>query len=597
MSELSIAADNLIIFKTEIERIETQLNLLERVLVGTDKDEDYDKDEEHKAFFPLIEKEAPEGFYGMLESVTVHISKSEENNKFIIIPSEKEIEKKILEQCKRSWFVALDLSREYIKKPYQHHEVIIGFDKKDGFYEGSSLGIALTLSFLEQLLKFYNPTYIIKIKEQTAFTGGMTNTGKVLPTGEDIIKQKVNAVFFSEMHTFVIPKCEEAAAQAQLTELKKPYPNRKLKLIPIEDIHDVLNRRDVVDIRKQKLVVRTGKFVKKNWASMIILVLFAISMAFLLRGKVFNNPEKMTVKGSIVFILNKFGDVLGEIQLIDNLLLSDEMLFKFIDVDNDGINEIIWGDNINDEGRVFIANSKLDTLWRYELNRKILFPQNHVGEVFKFRTLKFKQSADNYICLYIIAYSPLYVSYLVEIDLRTFAVKNSLINAGHLLTLEFADINFDGRDEMLLGGISNDWEGACFMVVKSEGFTGQTPVKNPKYRSDFRMADSILAFYCFPLSKIGRFATHYRNWSILDAITINHKEKTIRLEIQEGIIDNSILRYYVTLNFDLDVINFSTGDLFDLTAKKLYNEGEIEYEDGRKYLANEFCQRIIKLKF
>ena len=257
---------------------------LGQILSGGGKDEDKDKDEgkEHKAFFPLVPKEAEEGFYGILESVTVRISKAANEDRFIIIPSEKEIEKKISEQCKKSWLVARDLSRAYINKPYKYHEVIISFDKKDGFYEGSSLGIALTISFLEQLLNFYNPTYVISIKEKTTFTGGMTETGKVLPTGEEIIKQKVNAVFFSEMNTFVVPKKDESFALYKLYELKAQYPKRNLKLILVEDIIDVLNRRDVVDIKKQKLIVRTGKFVKKNWISAVVTVLLAVLFAFCL---------------------------------------------------------------------------------------------------------------------------------------------------------------------------------------------------------------------------------------------------------------------------------------------------------------------------
>ena len=278
LAELSIDGDKLSVLENEIERIGRQLEKLNSILRSRDKDKacppdstgarDEDKDEDNKAFFPLIDKEAAKGFYGILESVTALITKSAEEDKFIIVPSEKEIEKKILKQCMNSWTAALNLSREYIKRPYKYHKVIISFDKKEGFYEGSSLGIALTISLLEQLLKFYNPTYIINIKEQTAFTGGITEEGKVLPCGREITKQKVKAVFFSEMNSFVVAKDDEIPAREQLLELHKEYPLRNLKLIPVEDINDVLNRRDVVDIRKQKLAVRTVKFVRKNWVSL-----------------------------------------------------------------------------------------------------------------------------------------------------------------------------------------------------------------------------------------------------------------------------------------------------------------------------------------
>ena len=272
VASLKIAFENITPLNSEIDRIEKQFENLNLILKG----KDFEDGNEHKAFFPLIDKETPEAFYGIIESVTVRISKAVDVDKFIIVPSEKEIEKRILEQCGKSWKLALTLAREYVKKPFKYHEVIISFDKRIGFYEGNSLGIALTLSFLEQILKFYNPAYIIKINEQSAFTGGVTESGEVLCTSEEIIKRKVAVAFFSEISTFVFPKCEETYAYFAITQLKKSYPNRKLKLIPVEDINDVINRRDVVDIKKQKLVIRSGKFVKKNWISAVATVLLAI---------------------------------------------------------------------------------------------------------------------------------------------------------------------------------------------------------------------------------------------------------------------------------------------------------------------------------
>ena len=128
VATLKIASENLTVLNPEIDRIKKQLEKLILILDG----KDFEDGETHKAFFPLIDKDAPTGFYGIIESVTVRINKAVDNDKFIIIPSEKEIETKILEQCKKSWLVALDLSRAYIKKPFKYHEVIISFDKKEG---------------------------------------------------------------------------------------------------------------------------------------------------------------------------------------------------------------------------------------------------------------------------------------------------------------------------------------------------------------------------------------------------------------------------------------------------------------------------------
>ena len=388
LQTLSTTIDYLQTIDTETERIEKQLLKLNSILQGSS----YPDNSVQKAFFPLVDREAPDDFYGTIDSIAIRINKCDEKDKFIIIPSEKKIEKKILEQCQNSWLLALNLLKVYVKKPCEYHEVIISFDKKEGIYEGNSLGIALTLSFLEQLLGFYNPAYIIKIKEQSAFTGGVTETGKVLCTSEEIIKQKVAAIFFSELNTFVIPKTEETYAYFALTLLKNQYPERNLKLIPIEDISDVLNRRDLVEIKKRNPVVRTGKFVKKNWVSAIATILLAILFAFLFVMDFDDNPATLTTDGRTLFVKNKSGKILWTKKIgvpkeaaANHRILDDYC--RIFDVDEDEKNEVlIAGDMQSVENNFYSSvsllcyNAKGIVLWRYsfsdsvESEREILQP-------------------------------------------------------------------------------------------------------------------------------------------------------------------------------------------------------------------------------
>lgn len=222
------------LFQDEIKRIEAQTSQLKLILEG----ETIENGCEKKALFPLIDMSMPDGFYGLLESVTVRVAKAENENNFIIIPSEKEIEKRILEQSKTSWEVALRLLKNYVRRSYNYHEIIISFDRRDGFYEGESLGAALTLSFLEALMNFYNPIYNIEIHAQTVFTGGISEEGKLIGVGKDCIRQKVRTLFYSHAETFIIPKEDERCASEELKILKTIYPKRKLKLVAAEEVND-----------------------------------------------------------------------------------------------------------------------------------------------------------------------------------------------------------------------------------------------------------------------------------------------------------------------------------------------------------------------
>ncbi len=469
---LKIASENLALLKYEFDRIDNQLEKLNLILDG----KDFGDDEAAKAFFPLIDNDAPEGFYGMIDSVTVRISKGADKDKFIIVPSEKEIEKKILEQCKNSWILALKLSKKYVKKPYKYHEVIISFDKKHGFYEGNSLGIALTLTFLEQILKYYNPTYLIKIVENSSFTGGVDEKGEILNTGEEIIKRKVSAIIFSQINSFVIPKLEETYAVFTLEQVKKNYPNRKQKLIPVENINDVLNRRDLVDIRKQKAVIRTAKYVKKNWISAVATVLLAIMFSYLFVVDWDDNPAILTTDGSILYVKNKNEKILWRkgIATLNSKIIEQNYLnclARIIDIDNDGVNEVLITNQIinnkaNDD-TIRCYSAKGEIIWKYAFKDEVFAQREKLNpeyEIHIIDTLTFQEHKSLFLYS---SNGPSFSAAIYRIDLKTGERLPGIFWAsGHITGGIISDIDNDGKPEMIGLGYDNGYEDVVFFVYE-----------------------------------------------------------------------------------------------------------------------------------
>lgn len=456
----------------EVKRIELQWIKQTSILNG----DDLEDKEIHKAFFPLIDNESPADFYGTVESVTVRISKAVDIDKFILVPSEKEIEKRILEQCRNSWLLALDISKKYVKKPYKFHEVIIGFDKKEGFYEGNSLGTALTISFLEEILKFYNPTYLIKLIEKSAFTGGVAEGGEILNTSENIIKRKVALIFFSKINSFVIPKSEETYAVFTLTQLKKNYPNRKLKVIPAEDINDVLNRRDLVDLRKQKVVVRTGKFVKKNWISALVAIILTFILSFLFVMDFDDNPEILTTDGSTLFVKNKNGKVLWTKHYL-NLSKDEDILprlCRIIDVNSDGMNEILFaneqiGNNNEMNTACYLRCYDKDQilLWKYKFNEKVSSNREELDPIYSMYMID-TLTIENRKALYLIADNGnSFSSAVFAIDLVNGKICSGILwCSGHTYDGIIKDIDGDGVREVFCLGLDNGFEDVVLFGIE-----------------------------------------------------------------------------------------------------------------------------------
>lgn len=602
VSTLNIVANHVTTLRNEIKRIEEQEKKLKQVLKGEYKNDDNNKEKALKAFFPLISKEVEEGFYGILESVTIHISKAAADDKFIIVPSEKEIEKNVLDQCKRSWKIALVLARKYVKKPYQNHEVIISFDKRDGFYEGSSLGITLTISFLEELLKFYNPTYVINIEEQIAFTGGINEDQKILPIGEEIIKQKVSAVFFSQMNSFVIPKLEEAAAQTQLTELRKHYPNRKLKLISVEDIADVMNRRDVVDIRKQKLIVRTGKFVKKNWVSAVVTVLLAVLFGYLFVMDWDDNPAIITTDGTTVFIKNKNEKMLwSQKYTVPNEIINSPRVLnnyiRIVDINGDGKNEVLFclvnPENVFENveyGSIVCFDYTHKLLWKYACKDTVFSERETIPPPYRIEMID-TISFNGQIQLLVFANSILsFASAIFKIDLQKgMRIGDTFWSSGNTNNAFLKDINNDGNDDIVQWGHDNGFGDVVLCCIELDRITGYRPSTDEYNVLGLPLAN-LIGYIRFPKNDYELLAP--RRVALLDKESLNQTKTEDEIVFTINTLEfpfkatEHIAGVFYKVNNNLKDIDVFIHDPFRIARDSLVSHGVLKppYTETKEYI-------------
>lgn len=564
LKEISLTDNNLTVLNSEVDRIDKQFRQLKDFLAG----KSYNQLNKHKTFFPLIDKESPDGFYGIIDSLTVRIGRSSESDKFIIIPSEKEIENRIAAQCKNSWQIAVNILRKYVKKPFKYHEVIISFDKKIGFYEGNSLGISLTLTFLEELLKFYNPQYIIKIKEQSAFTGGISEAGEVLNTGEGIIKQKVAAIFYSGIDSFVIPKLEETYAYFALTQLKEKYPERSLKLIPAEDFYDVLNRRDLVEIKKINPIVRTGKFVKRNWISAAATIILAVLFAYLFAVDRDDNPAYVEANGQFLNIKNANGKTLWKrhIEIGNTNQINPRYVSKYcrvIDINNDGLNEVlIANENLGKQGelntqkQLICYDYKATPIWNFYFNELVTSNNENLDSIYNLYMIDIL-TVNNVKSLFLFANNGnSFSSVVFSIDLRTGnKIPGSIWCSGHTYDGLIKDLDGDSQKEIICMGLDNGFEDCTIFTYHpdtvdyirpstAEYTIKDFPVGNfisliriPKTDYDYAIGNR---FYAMNLSSLDYISNTKEVYFFLDS---DHSERIagVWYKLNHNLIDFSII--------------------------------------------------------
>lgn len=303
---------------------------------------------ENRLFIPLI------GFifsYNLeqtltkVEDIEIKIFPTKKDSSISLIPSFIKSDT-IENQVKNSLIVAKNYFKEFID-PNIKHEIIIYFNNNLASYDGNSLGVALTLGFIVELSNLYNLPYKISINKKTAFTGSIHNDGLIKSIDDELIKKKIETIFFYPINNFVLPAQNELAAKEKLNELKILYPNRILKLIFAENINDVLERRSIISIEKQSFLQRTIKHTTNNWVTYLMIFVLAL-MSFIFYYREFdNNPTSFEYSTNNVSFKNSSNVTLFNLKgfFPPKLWYSDHFLLDeitFIDVNKDGINEILF---------------------------------------------------------------------------------------------------------------------------------------------------------------------------------------------------------------------------------------------------------------
>ncbi len=344
---------------------------------------------QRKIFFPALEKTNSPDFnfnIGTLESFSIDIKKNNLEDKFIIIPSEELIDDSLQKQIKISWNIAKSFLNKNFTKIDKYHNVIIQFDHRYGNYSGISLGTALTISFIEELIKLYKLACLISVKENIALTGGFDESAKLIPMNDNIIERKVDVIFYSIINILIVPDGNKIPAIKRLNALKELYPNRDLQIIGVSDLQDLLDRRNLIDIKMQNPVVRSIKYARKNWVATLLIALLLLISFFYYKINYDDLPAILHRDGQTLFVENKSGKVLFHKSFAYNKdYINNSWFLKnfqlFVDINNDGKKELLTSnelielrDNESESGSINCYNYKGHKIWSYLFKDTISTP-------------------------------------------------------------------------------------------------------------------------------------------------------------------------------------------------------------------------------
>ena len=447
---------------------------------------------ELKILFPVIE-EAEENdtefVLGAVDSLTIKISKAKEKNKFILIPSQSEKDEKLEQQIEISWQKAKEHCKKYVRKISTHHEVIVSFDENLGIYKGESVGTAMVIGFIEELLRFYNSQTILKPIDSVAFTGGLNENGEVCQISKEIAENKVEIAFYSSCSVLTVPKEDELFAIDKLVEMKKEYPNRNLKIVGVKTVDEILLRRDLVDIKKQKLVVRSGKFVIKNWAGVVFAILLTMLLTYFFALDFDDNPASLTADLNTLYVKNKNGKLLWTKNGVfpEDVRMNSHIVFgtcRPIDINNDGKNEVLYRSsikstslNIHEGSEIICCSHKGDMLWTYTFSDTVSSEREKLESFYGINLILDTIFTNNQKCLFANATNVnSFSSAIFRLDLQTGKrLPGTLWCSGFTVDGLIKDVDNDGKRDILAVGVDNGFEDIVIFVFDIDTLTSVRP--------------------------------------------------------------------------------------------------------------------------
>lgn len=441
--------------------------------------------------FPLLEKDGvllEEGNYGLLGSVSVQFKSNPTENRFHIIPGIVDTDTLLKNQIELALKNALRIASGYTKIKNRFWDIYIDFDIKTAEYCGNSFGLILVLKIVGELLRFYDaPIKIVSIA-QTGLTGSIDESGNIKKLNKEIIQQKVKTVFFSNVNLFVVPEDDLTDAKEIIQLLLKNYPERRLKIIGIPTIEDLFNLRNVIEIKRENRILRTGKFIKKHSFSSILLILLALLVFFSGLWDFDNNPVMYDINKRIIKIENKNGKELWSFECIENTMAGlngavPNIALKFYDIDNDGINEVLLcreklTTRDPNYGRIICYNNKKEKQWQYIFRDTVFTPEYRHTNFFTSNIIDIVDEKNKQILYAFADNDPLYPSAIYKLNVKNgqrIDSSNVLWNSGGIFSAIIGNSNYATKREVVAIALNNGYERSVLFAINTDKLNGRSP--------------------------------------------------------------------------------------------------------------------------
>jgi hypothetical protein len=332
---------------------------------------------------------------------------------------------------------------------------------------------------------------------------------------------------------------------------------------------------EIIEAKKDSLIRRAVELIRVypyRFSGSLALIGMIIAFFIMIKKPDIKtiNPTLAVIKDNVLSVYNEMGDLMwkkgvpGMVDYRTDISYENQKDFSntrellLDDLNNDGINELLLTGNFNELGPF-----ARDTLYCFDPQGKLIWKYG-CGGFKSLNTPRWKHSSwfiPNYFTvntkegkkLFVIASTNYAPTKLFELDFNNGKIKQEFYNSGGISAAKSYDIDNDGYEEIMIGGINNAFSSAFIAVFEPENVNGFSP-STDTFIPDSLQQNSALKYIIFPTSSYNK-AVSKTDYNEVEQFLVSREEKTITVYIQEapgGIReDGAVILYNFDINWQL----------------------------------------------
>ena len=247
------------------------------------------------------------------------------------------------------------------------------------------------------------------------------------------------------------------------------------------------------------------------------------------------------------------------------------------DIDHDQLDEVLFSIQTQDEfgeGELLCFDASGSELWRFRGGRKLVFGGDPYSGDYRIQGFMIDDlDSDENVEIIVIADHRYYFPTQLAVLDAAGKIKGEFWNSGRLTDLQFVDLDRDGKKEILVSGMNNEYRSPMFTVFDAGHIAGASPQNEDQYTCAAFKPGTEMFYLLFPRTEVDRLE------SLLDCILRIDIFQDDRISLMTKI---SNINY--ELDFNLKALGVRLSNSFKQAHQNAVREGRINSELNDDYI-------------